>query len=672
MASSPQGGRPMIKWGLSAGIWLAAVTVLARLGPIGRAPWSNAGLYLAAFAAMLALMRYWPRSWSFRTSLVVIFFLALAGRLLFWAFPVSNDVYRYIWEGYIQLWGYNPYLLPPDSPELTHLIFVHIKDIWAQINHKDLTAAYPPLTLIIFRFLASLSLTTAPFKSAMIGFDLLLVVVLAFMLRNRRLPVRRLILYAANPLVLVYVAGEAHLDVIQAALLMLGIAMLERDRPPLGFFLCGMAVMVKYLSLAVFPFILTLKNKHAWPFALLALVCFIPFADAGSMIFHSLLIFGREMHYNDGLPVILRFLFYDQAVWISILMLSTVWGVIFLTVPDRLRSIYLAIGALLVFLPTLHPWYLLLILPFMVFFPSRPWLFLCAAMVLTFPVVAIEFSKGYFQEIYAVKPLIYLPFAVLLVHAWHRRDEDWSHVVYAPPDRVAVVIPTLNEAAAVAAAVDSARIQPEVTDIVVADGGSTDNTVALARQAGARVVSAPQGRGHQIRAGIDHTDADVIVVLHADSRLEMGAAGRMLAALAAFERAPGGAFGMQFDGRSRTTRWIARLNHWRTVWTGISFGDQAQFFRRSALNATGGFPACMLMEDVELALRLKRIGRPLYVAGGIRVSDRRWGREGLGGNVLTVLRLFFSYLLLRRLGVDLGDNDTFYRRYYRRHQADIR
>ena len=194
----------------------------------------------------------------------------------------------------------------------------------------------------------------------------------------------------------------------------------------------------------------------------------------------------------------------------------------------------------------------------------------------------------------------------------------------------------------------------------------------MARQAGARVVSAPQGRGHQIRAGIDHTDANVIVVLHADSRLEMGAAGRMLTALAAFERAPGGAFGMHFEGRSRTTRWIARLNHWRTVWTGISFGDQGQFFRRSALNAAGGFPACMLMEDVELALRLKRIGRPLYVADGIRVSDRRWGREGLGGNVLTVMRLFFSYLLLRRLGVDLGDNDTFYRRYYRRHQADTR
>ncbi len=662
----------MVKWGLSAAGWLAAALLLSRLGPIGRAPWINAGLYLASFTAMLALVRYWPRSWSFRTSTVVILLLSLAGRGFFWSFPVSNDVYRYIWEGYIQLEGYNPYLLPPDSPELSQLIFVHIKDIWAQINHKDLTAAYPPLTLLIFRFLASLSLTTAPFKCAMIGFDLLLIVVLALMLRDRRLPARRLLLYAANPLVLIYVAGEAHLDVIQAALLMLGIALLQRDRQPIGFFLCGMAVMVKYLSLAVFPFILTLKNRHAWPFAPLALVCFIPFADAGAMVFHSLLVFGHEMHYNDGLPVIIRFLFDARAVWFSILMLLTVWGVIVLTVPDRLRSIYLAIGALLVFLPTLHPWYLLLILPFLVFFPSRPWLFLCAAMVFTFPVLGIEFTQGYFQEIYAVKPLIYLPFAALLLHSGRRRDEDWSNVVYDPPARLAVVIPTLNEAAAVAAAIASARMQHEVADIIVADGGSTDDTVALAHKAGARVVSAPQGRGHQIRAGIDHTDADVIVVLHADSRLETGAAGHMLDALAAFERAPGGAFGMRFEGRSRATHWIARLNHWRTLWTGISFGDQGQFFRRSALNAVGGFPACMLMEDVELALRLKQIGRPLYVAGGIQVSDRRWGREGLGGNVLTVLRLFFSYLLLRRLGADLGDNNSFYRRYYRRHQADLR
>ena len=125
---------------------------------------------------------------------------------------------------------------------------------------------------------------------------------------------------------------------------------------------------------------------------------------------------------------------------------------------------------------------------------------------------------------------------------------------------------------------------------------------------------------------------------------------------------------MRFEGRAVATRWIARLNHLRTRWSGISFGDQGQFFRRAALDAVGGFPACMLMEDVELALRLKRIGRPLYIDGGVRVSNRRWEREGVGGNVLTVIGLFVRYLLQRRLEADLGENISYYRRYYRRHQ----
>ncbi len=662
----------MIKWSLSALGWLAATFGFSRLGPIGSAPWINAGLYLGAFAAMFALMRFWPRNWSFRTGLGAILLLFVASRSFFWSYPVSTDVYRYIWEGYVQLEGYNPYRLSPESPELSGLIYKHIRDIWTQINHKDLSAAYPPLALLLFRLLASLAPSVAVFKSAMIGFDLLLTVTLAVMLKNRRLPAQRLLLYAANPLVLVYVAGEAHLDVIQAALLMLGILALQRDRAPLGFFLCGLGVMVKYMSLAVFPFIVTLKNRQAWSFALIPLVCFVPFADAGAHIFQSLLIFGGQMHYNEGLPVIIRFLFGAQAVWVSILMMLAVWGLVYLTVPDQLRSIYLAIGVMLVFLPTLHPWYLLLIVPFMVFFPSRPWLFLCAAMVLTFPVLAVEHDTGVFQEIYAVKPLIYLPFVVLLLQAWRRPDEDWSTIAYSPPGRAAVVIPTLNEADNVATAIASARAHNEVAEIVVADGGSTDHTADLARRAGARVIAAPQGRGHQVRVGIEHTDADVVIVLHADSRLAPGAVRRMLDALSVFERSPGGAFGMHFEGRARAVGWIAGLNHLRTRWTGIAFGDQAQFFRRSALKAIGGFPDCMLMEDVELALRLKQIGRPLYIPEGVVVSDRRWARGGTRRNALTVIHLFVRYLLLRRLGVVLGDNQRFYRRYYQRHQADGR
>ena len=658
----------MIKWCLSAVVWLGASFMLARLGPIGRAPGLNAGFYLVGFAGMLLMLRFWPRQWSWRTSIVMISTLALAARCLFWPYPVGNDVYRYIWEGYIQLEGFNPYLFPPDSPELSRLILVHVKDVWAQINHKDLAAVYPPLALLYFSLLASVAPTTAVFKGGILVFDLILMVALVFMLRRRKLPVHGLLLYAANPLVLVYVAGEAHLDVIQAALLMLGIVFMRLDRLPLGFFLCGMAAMVKYLAVAVFPFVVTLKNRRAWPFALLALVCFIPFMDAGTMLFHSLLVFGGQMHYNDGLPVVIRLIFDAYAIPASLGLLMMLWVYIWLVVPDPLRSVYLACGTLLVLLPTLHPWYLLLMIPFTVLFPSRAWLYLCAAMVFTFPVMAVEYNSGVFQEIHVFKLWIYLPFAVLLWRDALRPDEEWSPTVYPPPDRVAVVIPTLNEADAVAAAVASVRQQSGVDEIVVADGGSTDRTTLAAQQAGARVVATAQGRGQQIQAGIAHTRADVIMVLHADTRLQREAVRRVREHLARHRRAPGGAFQMRFDGHGRYTRWIARLNHLRTRWTGISFGDQGQFFRRAALEAMGGYPRCMLMEDVELALRMKQIGRPLYLADGVVVSDRRWQKVGTGGNVVTVVGLCIRYLVQRRLGMALGDNRTFYQSYYRRHR----
>jgi hypothetical protein len=511
--------------------------------------------------------------------------------------------------------------------------------------------------------------TPVVFKGAILVFDLILIFTLGGLLKGRQLPMSRLLLYAANPLILVYVAGEAHLDVVQAALLMLGLAMFDRRRPAAGFLLLGMAVMTKYLAVAALPFVMTWANRRAWPLALLPAAAWVPFVAAGPMLFDSLLTFGGTMHYNDGLPVLLRLLAGSHAVALSLAILLAAGGGIWLTVPHRLRSIYLALGCLLLLLPTLHPWYLVLIVPFLVFFPSGAWLYLCAAMVFTFPVLAVEQQTGVFQEIGPFKLLIYLPFAALLVHAWRRPGANWAPVRHPAPASVAAVIPTLNEADAVAGAIASLHGQKGLAEIVVADGGSTDETARRARDAGARVIAAQRGRGLQIREAIAQTRAEVILVLHADSRLRPGAVGRMLASLKAFPRAPGGAFGMVFESRSRFARVIAGLNHLRVLATGISFGDQGQFFRRSALARVGGYPGLMLMEDVELALRMKRIGRPLYLADGIRVSDRRWRGQARGRNVATVIGLFVHYLARRRFMGDTGDGRAFYRRYYRRHQT---
>ncbi len=120
---------------------------------------------------------------------------------------------------------------------------------------------------------------------------------------------------------------------------------------------------------------------------------------------------------------------------------------------------------------------------------------------------------------------------------------------------------------------------------------------------------------------------------------------------------------MGFAGVSAKRRLIAALNNARAFTTGIGFGDQAQFVRAAALREIEGFPALMLMEDVELSLRLKRLGRPVYLKRGVTVSGRRWQNGSFLENFRIVVGLFFRYLIERRLGL-IRDERGYYQRYY--------
>ena len=111
---------------------------------------------------------------------------------------------------------------------------------------------------------------------------------------------------------------------------------------------------------------------------------------------------------------------------------------------------------------------------------------------------------------------------------------------------------------------------------------------------------------------------------------------------------------------------IAALNALRAGAFGLSFGDQGQFFRRQALAGQGGFPDMALMEDVELALRLREAGETAYLGGGLVVSDRRWAGRGFWRNAARVLTLFAAYLAGRRLGLGDPTGRRQYRRYYGR------
>ncbi|MBC2732956.1 MAG: glycosyltransferase [Desulfobacteraceae bacterium] len=649
--------------GFSAG-WLLDMLVLSQSGPAGRSPVVFAVCYILGFGFMALMVRTCPRDWSLRRVAFVVISIGVAGRIGFFWFPVSNDVYRYVWEGFIQNQGFNPYQIAPNDPLLAGLIQGDMATIWQQINHKDFSAAYPPLIMHLFRALSAISSSPILFKITMIGFDLVTIGALVLIVQRRKIPPAHLFWYVANPLVLVYVAGEAHLDIVQAAFLMWALYFIGCRKPVMGFLAMGMAAVSKYFAIVALPFVIKRSNRHAWPAIFLAGIAFIPFMHDPEAVFRTLFLFGSRMHYNDGLAEILRFLFGTRALPVLCLILLSLLAGVYLFVHDTLRSVYLALGALLLCLPTLHSWYLLLMAPLMVIYPSRAWLYLMLATIATLPVLVTEYHTGVFQENKWLKLIEYIPFYGLLIYDTLKRRLVLPSHVFPLAGNVSVIMPVLNEAERVEAAIQSVHSEPEVAEIIVVDGGSRDATCERARQADAIVISGPRGRGPQVRAGLDLATGDVLLVLHADTALAAGGIKRMLQALADYPRIAGGAFEMRFTGDSLGLRAVACLNNWRARWCGISFGDQGQFFRRDALNMMGGFPDMMLMEDVELSLRLKQFERPLFIRRGVCVSQRRWVRRGFVKNIWKVLTLFTRYLFERRMHGAAGIRTDYYRKYY--------
>jgi rSAM/selenodomain-associated transferase 2 len=209
-------------------------------------------------------------------------------------------------------------------------------------------------------------------------------------------------------------------------------------------------------------------------------------------------------------------------------------------------------------------------------------------------------------------------------------------------DGISVVVPTLNEAAVLGRTL--AGLPPGFSEVVVADGGSTDATAEIARAHGARVTVGPPGRGPQLNAGAAAAQGAVLLFLHADTALPPDAAGRIAAALAD-PGVVGGAFRLGIDSADPRLGCIARAANLRTRLTGVAYGDQAVFVRRTAFVAAGGFPEVPIMEDVALGRALKRLGRVVLLPARVRTSARRWEREGVLRTTLRNAALISLYLL---------------------------
>lgn len=212
--------------------------------------------------------------------------------------------------------------------------------------------------------------------------------------------------------------------------------------------------------------------------------------------------------------------------------------------------------------------------------------------------------------------------------------------------RLAIIIPVLNEARGIEAAL--ARLAPmraRGARVIVVDGGSGDDTVRRAAALADRVIEAPRGRALQMNAGArapEAADADVLLFLHADTALPPDADRIVLRTLANSDRC-WGRFDVSIDGRSRWLRLVETLMNWRSRVTGIATGDQAIFVERGAFLALEGFAPIPLMEDVEFCKRAKRLSPPLALAARVTTSGRRWERHGVWRTILLMWRLRLAY-----------------------------
>jgi glycosyltransferase involved in cell wall biosynthesis len=253
--------------------------------------------------------------------------------------------------------------------------------------------------------------------------------------------------------------------------------------------------------------------------------------------------------------------------------------------------------------------------------------------------------------------------------------------------RVAIVVPTLNEESTIARTLPAAQAalaalaarEPRAagSELVVADGGSRDRTVAVAGALGARVVACPAGRGGQLNRGAAATTAEILLFLHADTTLPEGALAAIRAALGGTDS--GGADGGGADGPPATTartaattarpaiggaflvrfdesRPLLRLGAWlinqRTRATRLPLGDQAHFVTRAAFEQLGGYRDWPILEDLDFAWRLRRHGRTVILRQRVTTGARRFVELGVARTVATnwlIWLLFVAGVSPRRL-----------------------
>ena len=212
--------------------------------------------------------------------------------------------------------------------------------------------------------------------------------------------------------------------------------------------------------------------------------------------------------------------------------------------------------------------------------------------------------------------------------------------------KLSIIVPALNEAENIGACLE--RLQPlrqSGHELIVVDGGSADETLAIAHSLADKVLVAPRGRAQQMNAGAGIASGEVLVFLHADTILPVQAADTIERACQrkCSDGVLWGRFDVRLSGRRMLYRLIEALINLRSRLTAVATGDQVIFIQRSLFQHVGGYPDIALMEDVAISKQLRSIARPFCLRPPVVTSSRRWEKQGIASTILLMWKLRLLY-----------------------------
>jgi hypothetical protein len=358
---------------------------------------------------------------------VLLFAVLLRITILFAPPYLSDDIYRYVWDGRVQAAGINPYRFVPDSSELESL-----QDdlIFPQINRSGYAPTiYPPVAQATFLLATRVSESITWMKTAMIGFEALAVWMLVRLLVSLGLPAERVLIYAWNPLTVWEFAGSGHIDAAAIAFLVLALWTRRRNLPVLTGITLACATLIKVYPAAIFP---AIYRRWDWKmpagFVGTAMLAYLPYAKVGWGVLGFLPGYVEEEGLKSGERFYLRTLLHRAwpvswfdgvwylALFLLLLLVVAGWFILRKQHADGdflVRAAILASLFSVLFSPH-YPWYFAWILPLLVFVPYIPMLYLSVAAFLLYESRLQETPETLLRD----NTLLYVPFVVLIVVHW--------------------------------------------------------------------------------------------------------------------------------------------------------------------------------------------------------------------------------------------------------------